>query len=177
MQETQNPEFQDESCCSNTLASEEALLQKPGIKRLIAALILILASAFMLKTAVSTYISGFATLSYKMADGRVQEIEEHYDALGIRKEVLLNYQINGKELQARGNLPAGRVMKPGELTAVYYNADNPAEIALSKEIDYDMVTVMGAFGLFVLSFGGFILLRYLNAIKCWKASKEQSQSS
>jgi hypothetical protein len=98
-------------------------------------------------------------LQYKMGDATVSSIEEHYDPFGIRKEVHLNFVVDGKQQNCVVEMPASRVMKKGELTAIYYDRSRPENAVLSTDIDYDSIIVYGAFGLFIFCFGAWMASR------------------
>ena len=138
--------------------SESTPVKSSGINMrlsLISALLLAV-SLYMISVALITYGKGLASLQYKMYDARVEKIEEHFDAIGIRKEAVMSFKVDGSEKSATMPVPFGRVMKRGEQTVVYCDPADTKEAVLSQEVDYDVVIVMGAFGFFILSFGIFI---------------------
>ena len=127
--------------------------------RVLIASVLILIGAYMLSVSGTIYFRGVAALNYKMIDGTVSGIEEFFDPFGLRKEASMSYVVAGKTITANAPIPEGRVLKKGEATVVFCDVTNPKNIVLYQEIDYDMVTVMGAFGLFALSFGTLVAFK------------------
>lgn len=131
----------------------------PRIGLAIIAAILFVISIFMLNISASTYFRGLASLSYKMIDASVYEVVEHFDPMGISKEVTMAYNVDGQEIKAPAMVPSGRLLKRGEKTVVFCDVKNPHQIVLEQVIDYDVVTVMGAFGLFALSFAVLLAVK------------------
>ncbi len=129
---------------------------KPRVGLLLIAVALFAAAIFMLNVSLGTYTRGLASLNYKMVDATVDQVVEHFDPFGISREVMMNYSFNGQSISAPAPVPSGRVLKHGEKTVVFCDANNPKEIVLEQIIDYDVVTVMGAFGFFALSFAVWI---------------------
>lgn len=119
-------------------------------------LFLLVSSSAALYTGANIYISGLAALNYKNYDGKVLEIIQHSELLGVRKEALLSYQIQGNTIEAAAPVPSSRVMLKGETTAVFADAQNPEHPVLSQEIDYDSVILFGGYGLFVFCFGALV---------------------
>lgn len=118
--------------------------------------ILLCLAFYMIWVSISTYIRGIAGTQFKMIDATVADLEQHFDPFGLRKEARMSYKVEGKEFSSVVPIPQGRVVKKGEQTVVFCNPQNPVDALLSNEIDYDLVTVMGAFGFFALSFGVLI---------------------
>jgi len=123
------------------------------------AVLLLWISSSMLYGSIGSYIRSCMALQYKTGEGTVSSIEEHYDPLGIRKEVHLRFVVDGHENNSTVEMPANRVMKKGELTAIYYDKNHPENAVLSTDIDYDSVMVYGAFGLFIFCFGAWMASR------------------
>lgn len=129
----------------------------------IISLVLLVASSLLLYSSLSTYIKDISALQYKRTDAKVVKIIEHFDAFSIRKEVQMRYWINGVEKSGNADIPPGRVMKPGELTLLFYDPNNTENVVLSQDVDYDLVIPGGAFGLFGLCFALFFGYKALRA--------------
>lgn len=134
---------------------------KGNILLILVATSLLLVSLAMLFHSINTYRKGILALQYKMADATVVKVEEHFEPLGISREVQLHFQVKGQEQRAVVAMPADRVMKKGELSAIFYDENNPENAALTKDIDYDSIIVMGAFGLFLFCFGALLASKLL----------------
>lgn len=119
-------------------------------------ILLLISSSLAMFKGTSLYLDGLASQSYEKLDGIVSEIKQHSEVLGVRKEVILSYEFKGKKFLGSCNYPAGRIMKEGENTVLWCDRANPQKLALSQEIDYDWVIMLGGYGLFVFCFGVLI---------------------
>lgn len=111
--------------------------------------------------ALASYAKGVAALQYKKTDGKVLKVVESFDAFGVTRQVSMRFWINGAEQTALCAMPPERVMKTGELTVLFYDPNNPANVALTQDIDYDPIMVFGAFGMFGVCLGVFIARKTL----------------
>lgn len=131
--------------------------KKIGLRLLLGSILILAISTPLFVSAIADYSRGIKALQYKQSDAVVEQMTEKYESFGVKKEVRLRFWIDGKKQQASCAPPANRVMKKGELTVLFYNPSNPAEATLTKDIDYDPIIVNGAFGLFGVCLGTFML--------------------
>lgn len=141
---------------SKDTKTESKTNRKVDLRLALISAVLFVVSGAMLNASLGAYLKGAMALQYKSTDAKVVSVEQKFDAFGVSKIAKMRYWINGAEKTAETVIPAGRVMKPGELTVLYYDKGNTENAVLSQEIDYDPIIPTGAFGLLLFSFAVFI---------------------
>ena len=151
---------------TNTVEPNESVTQnvpkKTNFLLIAGALALLAVAAVLTIQAGTVYTKGLATLNYTGATGRITTVSYHYNPFGISKTAEVEFTVDNSKKLAEVDLPSDRVFKDGETLQMYYDKNQPANACINQEVDYDTTIVKGAFGLFALCFGTFMLRRSLN---------------